>query len=252
MKQNIVILVFSVLLFSCTRQKPNNFIGLIDFSASRDSIDVIWYKQVIKEHLLKHMGAKDRLTLLPVDYSSITVSTEFFSIDFSKNNYTNEFAGFDADRMEQKSHRDSITTASSMFDIAFVQEWQHRKGFPEGTDIFGALENCRKYIISESRNITIIYSDMFEYTGKGKISFEDSLKSEADVEKFLKLSPKIDLSGVEIIVLTGNQQKVKPEIFMLVKKFWTQYFKQCNAQLLDYSSESVSSLGNIFTTTNNN
>jgi hypothetical protein len=188
------------------------------------------------------MPVTGRLIMLPVDYNSMTGSKELFKIDFSKNEYHNEFAGLQSNEVEMKSHQDSISAILPQFDRAFETEKKNRMQLHTGTDIFGALKQCSKYAVPGQKNLVVIFSDMLQFTDKENMNFEDHLNSTADIEHYLSVAEKIDLKNMQFIILTGAQNNMKPEQFIAVKTFWEKYVAQCNGKLVDYSSGAVSKL----------
>lgn len=230
------------LVISCKEKPSTNIVCLVDFSQTIDSGTVSWYKKTIANNVLKQMGFKDRIIILPVDLGSQTASEELFKVDFSKNDYTNEFAGLQSDEVELKNHKDSVRASIHTFALSFEKTRKSRINFDKGTDIFGALKQAQKYKGTENHNIIVIFSDMLQYTDRNKMNFENHLNSLNEIDKNLTLADKADLSKTHIIVLTGMQSKIKPEKFNVIKSFWEKYFLTCNGQLIDYSSGAVSKL----------
>lgn len=241
----ILALVTISLFASCGKEKQVNIICLVDFSKTIASSTVDWYGTTIESNVIGQMGFQDRLIVLPIDFGSQTASQELYKVDFSKNNYHNEYAGQDADDLEIASHRDSLNSAIKKFSRTFENVPNDRASFDKGTDIFGALKQAQKYIDTNANNIIIIFSDMLQYTNATSMNFEDNMNSIKDIEKHLALSDKADLNNTSILVLTGIQQNIPPEKFNCVKSFWEQYFKKCKGELIDYSSGAVSQLENV-------
>lgn len=217
-------------------------ICFVDFSSSRDSAVISWYKETIKTSVLRNMPPTSRLVVLPVDYNSMTSSKELFKVDFSKNEYHNEFAGLQSTEVEKKNHQDSVSAALPQFDRAFETEKKDRMQLHTGTDIFGALKQCTHYRVPGQKIQVVIFSDMLQFTDKTKMNFEGHLNNAADIEQYLSISEKVDLKGMQFIVVTGAQNDMKPEKFTAVKTFWEKYFAQCNGELVEYSSGAVSKL----------
>lgn len=240
--KNIRIILSAIVLLSiasCEKQKSMNVICLVDFSKTIEGSTVNWYKKTIEEGILRKEGFKDRLTVLPIDFGSQTASEEIFKVDFSKNNYENEFAGLQADEVKMKNHQDSIGSAIKKFNISFSNARITRAGFDKGTDIFGALKQAEKYFDPEKVNLIVVFSDMLQFTDKTRMNFENHLNSSDEIEKHLSIADKADLSNIQVIVLTGVQSNIRPEKFNVVKSFWEKYFQNCNGNLIDYSSGAV-------------
>lgn len=245
MKTNLnrsIILAAIVFLSACkNEQQPKNFIVPIDFSSSRDSTIINWYGETVVNSLLQQAGMKDKLTILPVDFNSELWSQEIFKIDFSQFEYGNEFAGLQKDEIEKKNFQDTVTGAIRNFTICFDSARNERKGFDRGSDVLGALKQCQKYVSAHHQNIIVLFCDMQQYSGKRDFDLENNLKEEK-IQKYLDTIEPIDLGNSKIIVLTGPQINISATKFNLVKRFWEEYFKKCNAELIDYSTGAVSKL----------
>jgi len=243
----LIILIAALSLpLSCTRSgttvQPKNIIVLVDFSLSRDTANIRWYMETIARYVVDNMGPKDRIIILPLDFNSETSSTEIFRVDFSKNDYSSEFAGLQKDEMEKQNHLDSVQSAIQQFKQLFEIARQKRALLRGGTDIFGGLKICRKYYVPGSRNILVICSDMLQFTDRNVWNFEEHLTSKDEVEHYLSIAEKVDLQGMQTVVLTGAQDSMRPEKFNAVKAFWEAYFIKCNDTIVDYSSGAVSKL----------
>ncbi|MEK7166469.1 MAG: hypothetical protein AAB874_06710 [Patescibacteria group bacterium] len=248
MKQLVVILLATAVAFatsSCAHQKPKNFIIPVDLSDSRDSATINWYKETIKNSILNRMGPKDRLTVLPVDHNSETWGQEIFRVDFSKNNYGNEYAGLQQEGVAKKNLQDSILTTIQQFEKSFALARANRFGFNNGTDIIGSLKIAHKYFNPEYKNIIVVLSDMMQMTDKGKMNFEEHLNSPDEIDHYLSVADKVDLKNMQIIVLTGALNQMQPQKFGALKSFWEKYFTQCNGEVIDYSSGAITKLKEV-------
>jgi hypothetical protein len=239
----LFVAIASCITSSCKHhQQPKNIIVLPDLSDSRDSAIINWYEETTKNSVLARMGTKDRLTVLPVDHNSETWGQEIFKIDFSKNDYRNEYAGLQSNEVEKKNFADSVATAIQQFEISFNAARTSRISFNKGTDILGALKQAQKYFIPGDKNIIVLLSDMLQATDKTKMDFENHFNDLDEIDHYLSSAEKTDLRNMHIIVLTGAQSRIKPEKFSVIKSFWEKYFVQCHGQLVDYSSGAVSIL----------
>ena len=225
---------------------PKNIIVLVDFSLSRDSANILWFKETIIRYVIENMGPKDKVVILPVDFNSETSSQEIFTVNFSKNDYSNEFAGLQKDEIERQNHLDSVHGAVLQFELLFDSAWHQRSLLRGGTDIFGGLRICRKYYLTYCKNLLVVFSDMLQFTDRAVWNFEDHLNGKDEIEHYLSISDKVDLQGMQAIVLTGKQDSMRPEKFLAVKAFWEQYFIQkCGDSILDYSSGAVTKLAEL-------
>jgi hypothetical protein len=233
-----------IALASCERNQVTTVICFIDLS-SRDSATIEWYKETFKAQVLRNMPSNSRLVVLPIDYFSQSGSTEIITVDFSKNQYGNEYSGLQSAEIEAQNHQDSVSVAIQAFDREFQRERNHRLLLSEGTDLFGALAQARKYAVPGQRTIIVLLSDMMEYSDKRQMNFEASLNSADEIEHYLGKAEKVDLEGMEIVVLTGLHRTMQPEKYQVLKAFWEKYFAQCKGKLIDYSSGAVSKLQEV-------
>lgn len=163
-------------------------------------------------------------------------SQEIYKVDFSKNNYRNEFAGFQSDEVEAQSHADSIELEISVFQTAFATATKEREKYNRGTDIIGSLKEASKYFDDDAENIIVILSDMMQYTDKTKMNMESQLNTQAEVDSYLSKIEPINLQGFKILVLTGLDYKIKPDKYNAIRMFWEVYFQRCSGNLVEYSS----------------
>ena len=244
MKRIISLSLVTALMFatqSCKQEQPLNIVILADFSSSRDST-MDWYRQTITTGVMLKMTPRQRLVVLPIDYASETGSSEIFSVDYTPNRYENEYAGLQGADVEKQNHLDSVRVAISRFEPAFEEARRRRTKLHQGTDVIGALKAAKKYFRTDERNLVVILSDMEQVTDKTDLNFERNLNSPAEIERYLKRVEKIDLSGMDIIVLTGMQSDITPAKFNAVSGFWQKYVSQSGGHLIDYSSGAVAKL----------
>jgi hypothetical protein len=240
MKQVLVVVSFGLLAFfqSCTKAVPKNIVCLVDLSLSRDSTVLSWYRTVIIDNIMNHLGPQDRLTILPIDGNSETASTELLSIDLSKYRYGNEFAGLQQKEIEAESLRDTIDREAARLDQSFNRAHNNRMQFRGGTDVLGAIRESIRYKASGYQNVLVIFSDMLQ-DGAG-IHLEKDLQK-SNVAAVLEAVEQVDLTNTTVIVLTG-WQNIEPERFALIRSFWQQYFDRCSAASLEFSSGAVSTI----------
>ncbi len=243
-----VLFVFVGLFTACKpASKPKNFIVTVDFSSSRDSLVIHWYKQTIQQSILRKMGKGDRIIILPVDHNSELWGQEIFKVDFSAYNFENEFAGLQKEEIERKNFQDSVTVAMKIFEQNFDAAKAARYNFNNGTDVLGALKQSQKYILPDHKNILILLCDMMQVTDKKELNLEDNLQSTEQIDKSLKSIKAIELPETKVMVLTGPQVNMAIGKFNVIKAFWEKYFEKANVELLDYSSTAVTKLEQVVT-----
>lgn len=244
MKKITLLLIGVLAIASCKRDdvQSTNVISLLDVSESRDSSIALWYRDAICEHVLPSMGIQDKITMLPIDNGSRTASVEIFRKDFGEDTYGNQYAGLSEGEVIKANHADSVNAAVRRFRTAFSLVRDARTKYRNGTDIIGALKLAGGYRDRKCRNVLIIFSDMLHSDEGGAHSLESILRDTASVEGAGKRYETVDLSDFTVIVVTGELDAVDRKTYGAVQEFWKAYFKRCNANLVEYSSGSLSLL----------
>ncbi len=241
------VIAVTILLSDCNFKtevkQDKNVVTLPDYSDSRDSAAHNFYKEVISNSVIGHLGFFDRTTALPIDKGSSTSSQEIFTADFSLNDYVNQFAGLDGDGLAMESHKDSLTSAKKRFSLAYDLALVSRKEFANATDIVGAIQQAKKYYLPGHNNILVILSDML--ISVDSIDFENHLNNEEDIKYYLTKVDTVDLKDWKIIILTGTQPNITTQKYNTVKTFWERYIKSCHGELVDYSSGAVTKLEQV-------
>ena len=250
MKQTSVLavaLLVTTILFSCKTKSaeeklPLNEIVQVDLSGSRIPPVTNWFKEIISFNVILKLDKNGAIGILPTDSASLQGGQEIAVADFSKNDYHNEFAGNDKEKVEMNIHRDSLKAFQQRFSLAFDSMLARRK-FQNGTDITGGLELAKKYYLPNHENIIILFSDMLIYHnyGKGLIDFEHNLNDTSEINCFISKVPQMDLSGWKVIVITG-QSNISATKYSAVEGFWERYFEMCHGKLELYTCCSVSLL----------
>lgn len=242
MKRMYLLLVVAVLFVApaCTHTtyQPKNIIVLLDLSQSRDSTLLAWYKMVIAKHILPHMGKADKLIVLPLDKNSVAGSSELFLLDLAQYQYGNEFGGMQADEIEAQDIADTITHATVIALHNIDGAYQQRKIFRQQTDVFGAVQECTRYIDTHYQNLIILLSDMLQTE---TVQFPAFLTQPGALDSACRQWEMFNLQESNVLVLTGPVNSSSLE-FNLVKKFWMEYFRRSNATFLSYSSGAVSKM----------
>lgn len=236
-----------IVLFACNKEKiNNNVIVLLDLSRSRDSSTIAWYEQVIKENIIRKMGAKDRITIIPIDGSSVLWSKEIMTYDFGTGSYSNEFAGLQEKEVEAQNLQDTISSVIAQFEINVSKARNERVEFSKGTDVIGAIQQAVKYIIPGNRNTIIMLSDMEQSDSDNRVDLKRVTKKQG-VDSLINGLEKTDLLASNVIVVTGSQATMDKQRFSTMKLFWERYFEVSNAKLLDYSTGSLTALDRTLT-----
>lgn len=227
--------------------KKRNIVCLVDFSSSKNGdARQQFYRTVIKDNIIKNLAMTDRITILPLDAASLTNAEEILVKDVSAEDFTPEMAApMEEEKITAENFEKYKARITSEFEQNFDRIAEDRKSRNQGTDIFGLLENLRNYIKPEMENNVIFLSDMMNYSKTLNMEPSNKNFNAANLEKLVKEAPPTDLQNAQILVLTGDQPDLPPAHFELIKNFWTKYFEQNKAQLLDFSSAAISRLNEI-------
>lgn len=251
-KNGVTAVVLSCFFFlaSCTpERKPVSLVVLPDLSGSRDTTVVTWYKNAISQQVIPAMGQKDRIAVHPIDYGSQTFDEAIYAKDFSSNVYENEYDGQQTAEIAEQRHHDSILVAATAFEKAFNAALIRRKAYRKGTDIIGALAHVRS--IGGDSAIAVIFSDMLQETDATHVNLASRDFAPKDYPALISKMEHVNLRGIRIVVITGEQAAVSPARFESVRGLWTLYFQACGGNLLSYTSGSLAALKQDITNSNN-
>lgn len=242
----LIICVLPLLMSGCSTSKSGqrNIICLVDFSSSKNGdLRQQYYKTVIKNNIIKNLAMTDRITVLPLDAASLTNAEEILVKDVSAEDFTPEMAPpMEEDKLTAEKFEKYKMQITAEFEQKFDRVAEDRKSRNQGTDIFGLLENLRNYIKPNTENNVIFLSDMMNYSKTLNMEPSNKNFNSSNIEKLVKDAPQIDLQNAKTLILTGDQPDLPPAHFELIKNFWTKYFEQNKAQLVDFSSAAVSRL----------
>jgi hypothetical protein len=227
--------------------KTRNVIVMVDLSSSPRVPDRhLFYKGVISKEIISNLGEKDKLTVIPIDRSSVTNAQEIFLADLSKEDFTPEMGSpLEIEKITKENLEKYKATMLPSFESAFDKAVAARTPLSNETDIFGALESARRYALSDRPNYVIMLSDMMNYTKV--FSMEPSNKgfTREKLNDLIANAPKVSLKNYVFLVLTGDESGIDPSHFSAVQEFWTKYFDKNDARLYDYSSVSRSKVDDL-------
>jgi len=249
-KSSFTILIFAITaatfcftFTSCTKEKKKAIVCLIDFSETPEwNSRMEMLKQVTINSIISKISFNTSLVILPLDKASASGSEELLS-----GRTLNEFdyipdmtAPPDEDRVSQENLQKTKDSLKQEFSQLFDKALQSRVGLQKGTDIFGALEQAKRYLPEGGQNIIILLSDMMNWSNDLKM--EPGNFNTASIEQALKKVPAANLSNAKILIYTGQTGYLPADHFKTVQQFWEKYFSQNNIQLVDYSSGAITKL----------
>ena len=244
-KTGIWILLFvCCFLLGCNNKQPhNNIICFVDFSEAPE-----WnkrledFRNLIQHAVIGNMRVEESIVVLPIDKASLTAGTEIYKATFKKElQYIPERTSpIDEDKVLAKNVQQDRDSFSSAFARRFETVKSERIKQIQGTDIFGALEQAKKYVEPDQKNIIILFSDMMNWSSELKMEPDNFSLSSVNIA--LQKAPSVQIFNARVIVFTGNLSQISQLHFKAVKQFWTEYFKKQNIELVEYSSGAVTSL----------
>jgi len=218
-------------------------IVLVDFSSAQHFPErSSYYGGIIGKEMIENLGMHDRLVVLPIDRASLSNSEEIFLADLSKENFAST-SGPIPEREKQtrqnfeKRKKDLLADFQSRYDAVV----KSRAPLSAETDIFGALASVKRYSVPNRPVLLVMLSDMMHHTKN--LSMEPGkAMSKEKLDTILKTVQKVDLGGHQVFVLTGDQTPNQSGHFETIQLFWTKYFAENGATLIDYSSAARSKL----------
>lgn len=258
-KLNFLIAVTSVafLLCSCNGchhwgtkpPKPTgkNIVCVADFSDSKNAAERLqFYMNVITDNIIPSLGQYDKITVIPIDKTSITNSSDILLKDLSKKEFVPENASpVEEDELTQANLKKYIDTLQSEFVKNFKAAITSRNKDNHGTDIFGALSVVQTKFKDTKNNYLIMLSDMMNWSNALKMEPSDADFNSSTLDHYLNKTPNYEMPSTKALVLTAEQVEVSPEHFRLVQLFWTKYFVKNQINLYDYNSASLARLNEM-------
>jgi hypothetical protein len=237
MKYFFSLLLAAGMLGACNQKKQQcSYLILLDISASRDSQFIAWSRAVIESAILPRLEAKDRLEINAIDGGSVTAHQALFSIDCGMFDYGNEFAGLQAQELIKKHIADTVMHAWLRNEVAFDSIVVARQKFRNQTDILGALDEIGNRLDDSYTTHIFLFSDMLH--DADSIQFAN-INSQVQAESLQASIQAPSLDGVKVTVLTGIDQHISKQQFVLLREFWTTFFRRSGATLVSYGNAGV-------------
>jgi len=228
-------ILFSTLISCSDNVKTVNFIVLVDFSGSIPIETTEWYIKVIKQDVIQNQGPNSRIVVLPIDYASSTNSTELLSSDLTLESFEKNLDPPNLREKKMKKRLQAfVKNLQVQFDSILNDVRKTRAKYSKGTDIIGGLELAQRYSYTNDKNIVIIFSDMVNETEELNLN---NFNSKPSILTLLKKCPQVR-GNYDIIVMTGEQPKIKIKEMKLLKEFWTKYFNKSQLNLIAYETSS--------------
>jgi hypothetical protein len=224
-----------------------NIVCVVDFSDSKNATERMqFYMHVIKNNIIPTLGQYDKITVIPIDKTSITNSSDILLKDLSSKEFVPENASpVEEDELTASNLKKYIDTLQTEFEKNFQLAITSRSKDNHGTDIFGALSVVQIKFKDTKDNYLIMLSDMMNWSNTLKMEPADGVLTNGTLSNCLTKIPNYEMPNTTALVLTAEQVEVSPEHFQLVKSFWTKYFEKNKIQLFDYNSASIAKLNEM-------
>ncbi|WP_333821299.1 hypothetical protein [Ohtaekwangia sp.] len=253
-------MLFLILLFaSCTsfvEKKRRVLIVLLDYSASNTELVLESYISVITETIFPNMKPYDCLVVVPIDEGSKMRPVKLVYEDLVEKQFSRRSDGFaHAGDSLKKRFMDYVKETAPKIAETLKTQKHIRKEYTEYTDILGAIHqttnliefntaggtmrDAEDFVLGKirlkSENIIVLLSDMiqdsreYNFNRKHGVTADQTTAYLTDLKKANGIP---DLSGCTVFAIgaTGRNSAQIDNIHL----FWTEYFKNTNAELASY------------------
>ena len=255
----LLFLFIATLLESCSsfvEKKRKVLIVLIDYSASNTELVLESYISIVTETIFPNMKQYDCLVVVPIDEGSKMQPVKIVYEDLVEKQFSRRTDGFAhaGDSLRKRFMNYVNETAPKISETLRTQK-QVRKEYTEYTDILGAIHqttnliefnadggtirDMEDFVLGKirlkSENVIILLSDMIQDSREYNFSKKHGVPPEQItplLDGLKKLNNIPDLSGCKVFA-TGATGKNSAQIDN-IHSFWTEYFKQTNAELASY------------------
>jgi hypothetical protein len=282
MKTIATILAVTMIFCSCSSNKRNNFIVLVDNSRTVPEYTFERYIKTIQQAIIKKIGSKDRLTVQFIDGCSQSMAERIYSLDLAELDFKKESDGlnYEDDSAAARLKRylsDSVVNEIRNVILAKRKERNNelKNKCSQFTDIIGAL-NEAKSLVDKKKNFDnnkdkilndadgdesyqyvtsiLIFSDMvneniertFDFTQIGKLRLE---QVEKKIEELKSLDKIPDLANINVIAYgatsTKNAGSYANKQLENVKLFWELFFKSAGADLRGYGYDTEAEIESL-------
>jgi hypothetical protein len=246
-----------------------NCICLIDYSGSLSEETLHRYIEIISTDILRRMGERDRLIVLPIDEGAKMEAVKLVYEDLSDKKFSFHTDGYthasDSLRMRLRKYADK---KGPEIASKLLREKTVREKYTYFTDIFSALEQVatllernqpdnfwngvERFITGKKRivstNLIILFSDMIQESNETSFSGPEGCtpdEARFTIDKLRAFNRIPDLSECKIFV-NGRTGKTNQQVDN-IKNFWSQYFKETKADLIAYDYDTGHEIDSFLT-----
>lgn len=245
-----------------------NCICLIDYSGSLSQETLNLYVRTISSDVLRRLGEKDRLVVLPIDEAAKTEAVQLVSQDLAERKFLYHSDGYAhaQDSLRARLLRFADLTEPNI-STQLLREKELRQNFTYKTDILAAIEQAgalaerneqetfwdgaKRFVTGrkriESTNVLLIFSDMIHETGDVSFAGDEGCTPGLADSTLLELQTSgrlPDLQGWTVFV-NGRTGKTNAAVDN-TRRFWIRYFDLAHARLGAYEYDAGSQIKSFF------
>lgn len=140
-------------------------------------------------------------------------------------------------KMAKIKKAEFIKSVKETFKAEIMKNIEVRKAYATHTDIFGSLNQIKRYKGTSTK--LLIISDMLNYSET--FNMDKLVRQKKNLINEIKKAPKVVANGsIDIYVSTGDNVNLGQKKFNVIKEFWETYFNENSYTLADYTSGRIS------------
>lgn len=220
-----------------TSKEKQSIICLLDISGSTKQSNLSGFIDNIADNVISNLNESSLVQVLAIDNGSQTAANPLFSLDMTQINFVDESLPMTVrTKMAEIKKTEFINNIKKTFKVEVLKNIEVRKAYATHTDIFGSLNQIKRYIGTSTK--VLIFSDMLNYSET--FNMEKLVRQNKNLISYIENAPKVTCNGkVEIYISTGDNVSLGPKKFNAVKEFWSTYFNENSYVLADYTSGKI-------------
>ena len=214
-----------------------NHVVLVDISSSALH-DLPGHAAAIESMVLRHLGPKDRLVVLPIDDASLTHVEPMFELDMATKDFVDPSMPITTRQaMADHARGEYLQRVSAGFKASLAKSAEERKDNRKYTDIFGALRQASAEVRPGRSNQLWMLCDMLHECEA--VNMDHLQKGGKPLEGARSKAPRIDLPYERVLVFTGDNSKLGQARRSELEAFWKGWFAEQGLAVGAYSSGGI-------------
>ena len=233
----------TVLFFSAcehlqdVEQTGINHVVQVDISGSALH-DLPDHAAAIEARLLRHLGAKDRLVVLPIDHASLTHVKPMFELDMASKNFEDPSMPITTRKaMADHARGEYLQRVSAGFKDRLAKAAEERQDNRKYTDIFGALRQAAQEVREGRSNQLWLLCDMLHESES--MNMDRLQRAGKPLEGVRNQAPRIELPFDRVLIFTGDNSKLGGKRFAELESFWKRWFSDQGLTVGIYASGGI-------------